>query len=120
MIRLALVLAVLASPAAAQEVERATSQNGGTLRWLDKITGETTDLTLSRGQAQTQGYLTIQLDDCRVPASDPSSDAFAHLTIKDTRVETPVFSGWMIASSPALSALDHPRYDVWVLSCANA
>ena len=31
--------------------------------------------------------------------------------------ETPLFSGWMLASSPALSALDHPRYDVWVLSC---
>jgi hypothetical protein len=29
----------------------------------------------------------------------------------------PVFSGWMIASSPALSAMDHPRYDVWILRC---
>jgi hypothetical protein len=32
-------------------------------------------------------------------------------------VTDPVFSGWMVASSPALSALDHPRYDVWVLNC---
>ena len=29
----------------------------------------------------------------------------------------PVFSGWMFASSPALSAMEHPIYDVWVLSC---
>lgn len=115
------VLALLgfAVPAAAQDVERATSASGGTVRWLDKVTGETTDLDLSRGQSITRGFLTIQLDDCRFPASDPSSDAYAHLTIMDTRVATPVFSGWMIASSPALSALDHPRYDVWVLTCSN-
>jgi hypothetical protein len=25
----------------------------------------------------------------------------------------------MFASSPALSAMDHPVYDVWVLDCQN-
>lgn len=114
----ALVLAfVLATPATAQDVERAVDRDGGTVRWLDKVTGATTDIALSRGQVVSQGFLTIRMDDCRVPAADPTSDAYAHLTIRDTRVEVPVFSGWMIASSPALSALDHPRYDVWVLDC---
>ncbi len=28
-----------------------------------------------------------------------------------------IFSGWMFASSPALSALQHPVYDVWVIDC---
>jgi hypothetical protein len=32
----------------------------------------------------------------------------------------PVFQGWLIGSAPALHALDHPRYDVWVLRCNNA
>ena len=32
----------------------------------------------------------------------------------------PVFSGWMFASSPALSALEHAVYDVWVLDCRMA
>lgn len=116
--RLIAALVLAAMPAMAQDVEQATSSSGGTVRWLDKVTGATTDLELSRGQALTRGFLTIQLDDCRYPSADPSSDAFAHLTIRDTRVEMPVFSGWMVASSPALSALDHPRYDVWVLNCA--
>ena len=39
--------------------------------------------------------------------------------IRDVRETAPRFSGWMFASSPALSALDHPRYDVWVVSCSN-
>lgn len=109
-----LIALLLATPAAAQE---AAVAQGGTLRWLDKVTGATGDLELSRGQSVTQGFLTIQLDECRYPAADPASDAFAHVTIRDSRAEQPAFSGWMIASSPALSALDHPRYDVWVLNC---
>ena len=28
-----------------------------------------------------------------------------------------IFSGWMFASSPGLSALEHPVYDVWVIDC---
>lgn len=28
-----------------------------------------------------------------------------------------IFSGWMFASSPALNALEHPVYDVWVIDC---
>ncbi|EEW25511.1 DUF2155 domain-containing protein [Rhodobacter ferrooxidans] len=109
-----LLLAVLASPAAAQEVADAP---GGILRWLDKVSGETADIELSRGQSAVSGRLTIQLDACRYPVDNPASNAFAHLTITEDKVATPVFSGWMVAASPALSALDHRRYDVWVLRC---
>jgi hypothetical protein len=50
---------------------------------------------------------------------DDAADAYAFLRIRDVREDTARFSGWMFASSPALSALDHPRYDVWVLSCSS-
>ncbi|QYZ71350.1 DUF2155 domain-containing protein [Neotabrizicola shimadae] len=93
------------------------SAEAGVLRWLDKLTGQTEDVELGRGESATWGRLSIQMDDCRYPKGNPASDAIAHLTIRDSEVEAPVFSGWMVASSPALSALDHPRYDVWVLSC---
>ena len=61
--------------------------------------------------------LVVRLDSCRYPTGNPASDAEAHLTVIEETSEAPLFSGWMLASSPALSALDHPRYDVWVLSC---
>ena len=114
MIRTALVAIVLALPASAQQADDA---QGGVVRVLDRLTGETADFDLSRGQSQTVGRLTVLLDECRYPVDSPSSDAFAHLTITDMSQAKPVFSGWMVASSPALSALDHPRYDVWVLHC---
>jgi hypothetical protein len=104
----------LAGPALAEAVEQAP---GGVVRFLDKATGRTEDLDLSRGQSAQRGWLTIQLDDCRYPVADPASNAYAHLTVIDSRWTEPAFAGWMIASSPALSAMDHPRYDVWVLRC---
>lgn len=116
MIRAAAFLALLATPATAQTFADA---DAGILRWLDKLTGETADIELLLGQEAVSGRLSIRLDACRYPADNPTSDAEAHLTIRDTSVADPVFEGWMIASSPALSALDHPRYDVWVLRCVT-
>lgn len=107
-------LMLVASPALAEEVE---SSPGGILRWLDKMTGETADIELSRGQAAVSGRLTILMDECRYPKDNPASNAYAHLTITEEGAGKPVFSGWMVAASPALSALEHPRYDVWVLRC---
>ena len=104
----------VAGPAAAQQF---ADSDAGILRWLDKLTGETADIELVLGQEAVSGRLTIRLDACRYPADNPASDAQAHLTILDAGVAEPVFEGWMVASSPALSALDHPRYDVWVLRC---
>lgn len=111
--RFALILCCLGLPA---QAETATAP-GGVLRWLDKLSGATQDVTMAAGETLERGQLTISLDECRYPANDPASDAFVHLTIVDNRAQAVAFDGWMIASSPALSAMDHARYDVWVLNC---
>ncbi|MFN7224657.1 MAG: DUF2155 domain-containing protein [Paracoccaceae bacterium] len=111
-----LVLGLAAWPVLAQDM---ASAPGGTVRFLDKVTGTVADLSLSRGQSVVQGRLTVQLDECRYPRDNPAADAQAHLTIMDATATAPLFAGWMLASSPALSAMDHPRYDVWVLSCES-
>lgn len=112
--RLAICIGMLASPVCAQEMADAP---GAQLRILDKLTGEVQDVTLGRGQSMTTGRLTVQMDSCRSPADNTTADADAHLTVIDAASTDPVFTGWMMASSPALSALDHPRYDVWLLRC---
>ena len=112
-----LALALLPVAASAQSV---VSQPAGDLRVLDKVTGEVADITIATGGSESVGLLLIQLNDCRVPADNPSGDAFAELTVTYRDEETPTFAGWMIASSPALNAMDHPRYDVWVMRCTSA
>lgn len=93
---------------------------GAVLRGLDKVSGEVTDLELSVGETASFGKLTVELGECRVPVENPTGDAYAHLVVRAEGMEGPAFDGWMIASSPALSALDHPRYDVWVIRCRTS
>ena len=112
----AVVLCVALLPGVAS-AQQAMSRPGGDLRVLDKVTGHLTDLPITVGQPQTVGTLTITMNDCRVPADNPDGDAFAELLVTHRDDPAPVFSGWMIASAPALNAMDHPRYDVWVMDC---
>ena len=117
MTRLAAALGLaclVALPAAAQEI---SSADAAEVRVLDKLNGEVTDVTLTRATPLKVGLLLLQLSDCRYPTSNPAGDAWAGLTVTYQNEPTPAFQGWMIASAPALNAMDHPRYDVWVLRC---
>lgn len=118
MIRMALLLTlVLAQPSVAQQV---TKGEGAHLRWLDKVDGQVTDMDLTNGGIYEIGRLKVHLRECRYPSGNPSGDAFAFVTIAETGASAPAFEGWMVASSPALSALEHPRYDVWVMRCKTS
>ena len=116
---LALLLAGTASPLPSQE---AVSLGGGVvLRGLDKLNGIASDIEIDPGQSVALGRIEITLEEpCRYPEGNPAGDAFAYLSVRETDVQQPVFRGWMIASAPALNAMDHPRYDVWVLRCKTS
>lgn len=89
------------------------------MRLLDKITGTTQDIEFRNGQTKMVGLLAITMTECRYPSGNRSGDAYALLTIVYSNDPDPAFRGWMIASAPALNALDHPRYDVWALRCSS-
>lgn len=92
---------------------------GAVIRALDKFTGERAALEIGiDGEAQFQ-RMSVTVRRCLARVSARDTEATAFVQIFDQRVEPPerVFSGWMFSSSPALSALDHPRYDFWVASC---
>ena len=90
------------------------------LRGLDKITGRPTNIFAPVGVPVAFATLTITARYCySTPPSEPPETA-AFVQITDRRPDQPqkqVFSGWMHASSPSLNGLQHPLYDVWVISC---
>ncbi|SLN22444.1 hypothetical protein ROA7450_00842 [Roseovarius albus] len=114
---LALLVACAAGTVSAQQ--EVSTGTGAVLRGLDKLTGHVEDITLENGGSYQLGRLTIALDECRFPKGNAVSDAFAFLTIMDEGEAEPAFRGWMMASSPALNAMEHPRYDVWVMRCST-
>jgi len=97
--------------------EQAVGAQAALLRLLDRVSGEVQDISMQVGQSQAMGFISIRLDECRYPVDNPIGDAYARLTVTDQRRNEQLFSGWMLASSPALNPLDHARYDVWVLRC---
>ena len=118
MIRLAVALFASLISGTPAKAEIATVQaDGAVLRALDKVSGTITDQTLLQDTTTQVGTLAITLSECRYPIDNPAGDAFALIIIRSDKKVLPLFQGWMIASSPALSSLDHGRYDVWVLRC---
>lgn len=114
---LALLLA-LATAASAQE--EAVTGTGVVIRALDKLSGRVQDVELPAGTTARFERIEIDHAECRYPVGNPAGDAYALLRVRDTLEGQVVFAGWMIASAPALSALDHARYDLWVLRCTTS
>jgi hypothetical protein len=90
------------------------------MQTLDKITARTETFEADVGSTVKFGPLYIKIQSCQKasPLEPPESAAFLQIweINADDKAEW-IFSGWMFASSPALSHMDHPIYDVWVLDC---
>jgi len=113
-----------AAPTGPEPIEpvAVTPRPGAVLRLLDMMTAETAELDIATGRTRDLGRLTVALNACMAPEDGTLAGTRAHLTIRDRLSESadPVFEGWMFAASPALSAMDHRRYDLWVISCTSA
>lgn len=121
--RPAVLVAALAVALAGATAAHADPAGIVVLRALDKITARVSIIEVPVGETVTFGSLEITARYCdkRPPTETPESAAFIEV-VEAKPGEPPIqaFSGWMFASSPALSAMDHPVYDLWVIDCTNA
>ncbi len=102
----------LAAPAAAQQ--------GAVMQGLDKVTARISTFEAPLDQPVKFGTLQVTVRTCRKapPEEPPESAAFVEIDeVRPGEEARRDFTGWMLASSPALSALEHPVYDVWVVDC---
>ena len=98
--------------------------NVGTFQGLDKITARIKTFEIKVGVPTRFGILDINLQKCvySKPLDEPESIAYIKVLDKsdkysETKYKSPIFEGWIFASSPALNALEHPVYDVSLISC---
>lgn len=93
------------------------------LQGLDKPNARMQKFEIPVGKQIQFGPLTIGVRTCRKTTPEDEPEAAAFIEISDERAKDPaqqnLYKGWMFASSPALSALEHPIYDVWVLDCKD-
>jgi len=116
-----------APPAAAAAAPAAAApQMVAVLQGLDKTTARVTTFDAPVGRSVRFGTLIITVRACNKEPPEEPPNTTAFLQIDDTRSEGSaasaerVFSGWMFAESPSLSALQHPVYDVTLLDCKTA
>jgi hypothetical protein len=112
-------LALWASGAAAEM----SAQPIAVLQGLNKITARVSRFDAPVGKTVTFGTLSIVVRDCQKSAPEERPENAAFVQIFETRPgeeQQRLFSGWMFSSSPALSALEHPVYDVNLLECKGA
>jgi hypothetical protein len=113
------LLTVLPNAARAEDLVFDTA----VLQGLDKVTGRVLTIDAPVGATIHFGTLEIIARTCRKrpPEEQPEAAAFLDIwEIKRGEPATSLFRGWMFASSPALSALEHPVYDIWVLDCEDS
>ncbi len=120
-------LAVLLLMLAALPAGAARAQTVAVLQGLDKTTARVSRFDAPVDQPVRFGRLTITVRACvkHPPEEEPESAAFVQIDEmrqgeRSAVVSQRVFSGWMFASSPALSALENPIYDIGVLDCKSA
>jgi hypothetical protein len=134
------LLLILALPAFAQEETESVpyeQKKFAVLQTLDKLTARTSHVTVPVGKPVAVGPLFLDVKTCqKTPATElPEAAAFIQVweakpkpkikkkARRESEADAPpsqwVFSGWMFASSPALSAMNHPIYDVWVKDCVD-
>ena len=89
------------------------------LRALDKINARSAKLEVKVGSSVRYGSLTITVEACVVRPPDQAQDAAAFMVIADSNASEPGFRGWMFASAPSVSMLEHPIYDVRVTGCIS-
>ena len=116
---LGLALFALPTPGMAQPIANPVATFAG----LDKITGRITRFDVYIDETVLFGALEITPRACynRPPTEAQRVSAFLEVDQRSlTGVSKRIFTGWMFADSPALNAVDHAIYDVWLIECKTS
>ena len=98
-------------------------KNTARMQAMDKITGRVSVINVPVNGKIDFGSLSIVVRSCKTRPPEETPDNFAFADITDHTFEgneINIFKGWMISSSPATHAVEHPIYDVWLLQCVDS
>ena len=114
----ACALLLCAVPASAQRIENSVAIFAA----LDKVTAKISRLEVPLNQTATFGALKVTPRACysRAPTEPPKTTTFVEVEeLQLDGKQKKIFSGWMFADSPGLTAVEHPVFDVWLTDCSQ-
>ena len=88
---------------------------------LDKVTGKIKSFQIPINKEGRFGNLLIRPRVCysRPVTEEPKTTSFVEVDELQQSSSKRIFSGWMLAESPGLNAVEHPVYDVWLTGCRD-
>tara|TARA_Y100001970_G_C14183739_1_gene831318 strand:- start:312 stop:689 length:378 start_codon:yes stop_codon:yes gene_type:complete len=88
---------------------------------LDKISNKLITKSIEINESAILGTLNINVYICFTEPPDEIPEDYVLVDIKDEfeSKEISIYKGWMISSSPDVTPLEHPIYDLWLLNCSN-
>ncbi|WP_248308945.1 DUF2155 domain-containing protein [Devosia sp. MC532] len=117
---LAATVFAFSAPAYAQPIANPVATFAG----LDKITGRITRFDVFIDETVLFGALEMTPRACyNRSSSDTVQRTSAFLEVDQRSLDGSaerIFTGWMFADSPALNAVDHAVYDVWLIECKTS
>ena len=104
--------------ASAAEIERNTAQ----MQAMDKITGRVSVIDVPVNSEVAFGSFPLWCAPAKTTPPEETPENYAFVDVADSsfgKMQFNIFKGWMMSSSPALNAVEHPIYDVWLLKCID-
>ena len=88
---------------------------------LDKISNKVTEKTIGVNDSDSIETLNIKVYSCFTESPDEIPEDYVLIDVKDNfqDEDISIYKGWMISSSPDVTPLEHPIYDLWLLGCSN-
>lgn len=96
--------------------------NMAQMQAMDKITGRVSIIEVPVGGEVSFGTFSVVVRSCKTKTEEEVPENFAFVDVTDksfNNEEYNIFKGWMLSSSPAVNAVEHPIYDVWLIKCFN-
>ena len=96
--------------------------NYAKFKLLDKISNQLFEKTISVNSSDEIETLNIEVYSCFTEPPDEISEDYVLINVKDNfkNIDKSIYKGWMISSSPEVTPLEHPIYDVSLISCIKS
>ena len=94
-------------------------KQSATLKLLDKTSNKVLEKNVKVNSSISLGSLDIKIYSCYSSPPDEVPENYILLEVIDKLNDEKeyIYRGWMISSSPDVTPLEHPIYDLWLIDC---
>ena len=117
LLKLILIIIIFSSKILAEPLQMKYAN----FKLLDKISNKVIEMTIKVDNSIIVETLNISVYSCFTEPPDKIPESYVLIDVMDnySKKNQSIYKGWMISSSPEITPLEHPIYDLWLIGCSN-